>query len=104
MDFRTVAQSSCTVKTRPAVSQNRHNSPERDANGSKTGAASAAAQAAAPRKKGHLQNRMSHRKDDDEEEVNSEAGEEGQRQATAASKQTSAFQKGYNDYTRRCGW
>ncbi|KAL0048241.1 hypothetical protein WJX82_010870 [Trebouxia sp. C0006] len=58
----------------------------------------------APRKKGHLQNRMSHRKDDDEEEVNSEAGEEGQRQATAASKQTSAFQKGYNDYTRRCGW
>ncbi len=74
---------------------------------------------------------MSHRKDDDEEEVNSEAGEEGkntcsmlltislrfcqitsplqnaggvgQRQATAASKQTSAFQKGYNDYTRRCG-
>ena len=35
--------------------------------------------------------------------VQQNAGGAGQRQATAAGKQTSAFQNGYNDYTRRCG-
>jgi len=47
ISVRTGDQSSCTVKTRRAVSQDRHNSHGRDANGCKTGTATAAAEAAA---------------------------------------------------------